>query len=936
MKELFFDTRHHAKVNRLDKHVNVRLIPSYERLEQEEATKSSENHRVFSIAYYCHTSGTSSGLPKPIAQTNFGLVGALPRFPGGDKSATFSSTPLYHGGFVDCFRAWTSGAMIWFFPEGLAPVTGDNLLSAISFAQKSSTVLIKYFSSVPYILQMLAEEEEGLETLRTMELVGVGGAALPESTGDKLVKAGVNLLSRLGSAECGFLMSSHRNYAQDQDWQYLRPVVDSSLLSFEPREDDLSELVVKSGWPFLVKTNRDDGSYATSDLFQAHPSKANAWRYHSRADAQITLANGKKFDPSPMEESLRASTKLLQDVLIFGSGKDYPGALLFPTSSNLSQRDLVQSIWPHMEKLNTDTQKHARITRQMLILVPIEGGKHPLEKSSKGTVMHRQAEERYGQIIQTAYNGSSSTKSANITDEELLPTVLGCFFQILGRKIDPNVDLYQQGVDSLSCIQIRKLIESSCLSQCGHRLPMNIIYDQGTVVELAKYLQCVRQGKTTKSMDEDTQLQLMRQLVEKYSDFRNSKTPPRAKNGKTVLLTGATGFLGAHILHLLRQDSSVQRICCLLRAQSPAAAHERVSEGLKKRAMPGLDPYKQSSTAKNKVICIPCELQSESIGLSEEDRQELINDTTIFIHSAWTVNFTLRLSSFEDQIFGTRNLLDLAEQASAKFVFISSTAAVISSTGETIPETLSDAASDASPLGYSRSKWVAEHVCAASYEHQMEKHAASVSVVNPVSIIRIGQLCGNDAGFWNTTEAYPLMLSTANLTGSLPDLANEVLNWMPGELAAQAVLDIAFSDNSVWENKADHNEPAISKEMTPVFHVLNYHSSPIWRQMLDWIACENEGRSFEIVQPSVWVKRLEAAIKVKHDNHPSQALLGLWKDTYSREDTDKGTEEGELTPPQFEVATSYMVSKTMREMQPLSRGRVLRMWRWIQEHVGGA
>lgn len=935
MKELFFDTQHHTKVDRLDKHINARLIPSYEPLKQEEVAKSSEDPRVSSIAYYCHTSGTSSGLPKPIAQTNFGLVGALPRFPGGDKPATFSSTPLYHGGFVDCFRAWTSGAMIWFFPEGLAPVTGDNLLSAINFAQKSCNVPIKYFSSVPYVLQMLAQEEKGLELLQTMELVGVGGAALPESIGDKLVKAGVNLLSRLGSAECGFLMSSHRNYAQDQDWQYLRPVIDPSLLSFEPREDGLSELVVKPDWPFLIKTNREDGSYATSDLFQPHPSKPSAWRYHSRADAQITLANGKKFDPSPMEESLRASTKLLQDVLIFGSGKDYPGALLFPTSGNVSQQDFIQSVWPHMEKLNTDTQSHARITRQMLILVPIEEGKQPLEKSSKGTVMRRPAEERYGHVIEAAYDGSAPTNSANITDEELLPTVLDCFFQILGREIDPNADLYQQGVDSLSCIQVRKLIESSCIPQHEFRLPMNVIYDQGTVAELVKYLHCVRQGKITNTMDDDSQLQLMRQLVGKYSDFKNSSTPSRTKHGKAILVTGATGFLGAHIVHLLRQDPSVRKIYCLLRAKSPATAHERVSEGLRKRGMPALEAYEQLSGSK-KVVCIPCELQSESLGLSEEDRQELVNDATIFIHSAWTVNFTLRLSSFEDQILGTRNLLDLAEQASARFVFISSTAAVTSSTSKMIPERISEAASDASPLGYSRSKWVAEHVCAAAYEHRMENHAANVRQVDPVSIVRIGQLCGNDAGFWNTTEAYPLMLSTANLTGSLPDLANEVLNWMPGELAAQAVLDIAFSDNCVWENRADHEALAISKEKAPVFHVLNHHCSPTWQQMLDWIACGTEGRSFEIVQPSVWVKQLEVAIKDKHNNHPAQALLGLWKDTYNQEDANKTTEGEKVTPLQFDVATSCMVSKTMREMQPLSRGRVLRMWKWIQEHVGSA
>ncbi|PHH91700.1 hypothetical protein CDD83_10617 [Cordyceps sp. RAO-2017] len=366
--------------------IRIVNIPSYHRCQASPRTSGrlhvAKRPRVPPIAYFCHTSGTSSGLPKPIAQMHFGVVGALPRFCQRHEPATFSTTPLYHGGLADCLRAWTSGALIWLFPEGLAPVTTANLLEAVRYARSRCAVPIRYFSSVPYVAQRLAEEDAGIKLLRSMDLVGVGGAAVPAAVGDRLIDAGVNLLSRFGSAECGFVMSSHRDYARDREWQYLRPLGGPGLLAFEPRGDGLSELVVKPGWPSMVKTNRGDGSYATSDLFEPHCSRPNSWRYHSRADAQITLVNGKKFDPSPLEAAISASTPLVRDVLIFGAGHDYPGILLFTTRSDLPPRDVTNSVWPEIDRLNAGSQSHARITKSMLVVVPVRDDQAPLDKST--------------------------------------------------------------------------------------------------------------------------------------------------------------------------------------------------------------------------------------------------------------------------------------------------------------------------------------------------------------------------------------------------------------------------------------------------------------------------------------------------------------------------------------------------------------------------
>ena len=265
------------------------------------------------IAYLHHTSGTSSGVPKPIPQTHRAAVGVLPILDG-RQAATFTTTPLYHGGIADLFRAWTSNALIWLFPGKELPITAVNVCRcldiAMELAQRGSCPTVRYFSSVPYILQMMGTHEEGLKHLKGMDIVGVGGAALPSEVGNMLVEQGVHLISRFGSAECGFLMSSHREYSKDKEWEYLRSASSGEFLQFEAREDGLSELVVHQGWPHLAKRNREDGSYATSDLFMPHPSIPDAWRYHSRSDSQLTLITGKKFDPAPLEDAIKASSPL--------------------------------------------------------------------------------------------------------------------------------------------------------------------------------------------------------------------------------------------------------------------------------------------------------------------------------------------------------------------------------------------------------------------------------------------------------------------------------------------------------------------------------------------------------------------------------------------------------------------------------------------------
>ncbi len=913
-----------------------------------------------SIAYYHHTSGTSSGRPKPISISNDGAVGVLPKLDQDCNSATFTTTPLYHGGPADCFRAWTSGALIWLFP-GDVPVTALNVRKAFAdgpfrwspthpFSEQRDYAEVAYFSCVPRVLEMLASNQETLEILQAVDLVGVGGAALPQQIGDSLVKSGVQLVSRYGSAECGFLMSSHRDYGSDKGWRFLRNKTPSAL-QFEARDDGLAELVVHPEWPFMAKTTRDDGSFETSDVFQPHETTQDAWRYHSRSDSQLTLVTGKKFDPAPLEDALLASDAgrtLFQDVLIFGTGRPFPGAILFRSSGadDLTREQLLGTIWPDVNALNADGPPHTRLAATMLVFMPSSSS--PLERSSKGTILRNKAERRYSAEIDKAYANVDDYPSEEYVDDDDIPSAISKIIQEEAgdkcQNIPQDADLFNAGVDSMACQHIRTRLQSKITSRSEQQLPLEVVYDCRTIGKLSHYLVNFRRGKSSKPEDE---ISMMEELVSAFSQFLHNTTKQGAERKfkkEVVVLTGATGTLGAHVLNTLRFSGQVEEIHCLVRASSPEAAVERVSKALSVRSFA---PIADSAA---KIVCLPCKLFERSyLGLSPVTHRILAESATTIIHAAWTVNFSMRLSSLaKDNIAGLRNLLELALSSPntipPRFVFCSSTASVLGSDPPRfIAEEVSKDPQNSSSLGYSRSKWVAEAIC--------ERAHQTTRLRDQISILRIGQLCGDGQnGMWSVTEAWPLMLSSLRVTGCLPDL-DERIDWLRVDIAAQAVVQIAIPDQQRNVNK-DRGE-SDSRAAAPqdhgqhepdgcqVYHLVNPNCDPSWSKLLYWLKRLEPG--FEIVSPSEWVRKLES-LTGDRAKHPSRKLLGMWKNAYSAENSRPSEswrtasfstlrEEDMVRPYIFEMDKTKRAAPVMEEIAPIDEAFFKKMWDWIQNEM---
>ena len=219
-------------------------------------------------------------------------------------------------------------------------------------------------------------------------------------------------------------------------------------------------------------------------------------------------------------------------------------------------------------------------------------------------------------------------------------------------------------------------------------------------------------------------------------------------------------------------------------------------------------------------------------------------------------------------------------------------------------EEISTDPTHATPLGYSRSKWVTEAILSRAQHAHPEL---------PVQILRIGQLSGDSVhGIWNNAEAWPLMLGSVLATGCLPDL-KQSLDWLPVDVAASGVIELAHSTHSIGENK---------RQEATVYHVANTHEDVTWQHALEWM--KGFGEDFEVVPPSTWVERLAKLEENKGaKGHPALRLLGLWREAYA-----KG--EKVVEKPRFDVSKAREVSEALRNVGTMDESYFRRLWEWVR------
>ncbi|KAL5334813.1 hypothetical protein BJX70DRAFT_391121 [Aspergillus crustosus] len=661
----------------------------------------------------------------------------------------------------------------------------------------ASLPLTESFHGVPYVLKLLSEVSGGVEALAKCQQVLFGGSSCPDDLSDYLVDNGVRLISHYGAictdawnwTKLGQLMTSDRP-VDDKFWSYVRPMKGSlPYLRMEELEDGSYECIALEGLPAKVSFNCDDppNSFRTRDTFLKHPSLPNAWKYLDRNDDRVTLINGEKVFPVPIEHRIRQS-KYMKDNLVFGVGKSIPGLLIVPS--------VVCQDMAYNEILDV-------ISRETVIILPV-GCEYPA--THKGTMIRNRTYKQFDHLIETASqrleNGDSSAgEKLQLSAVDLDQYLLTLFRTELGHTdLGLSSEFFEAGVDSLQAIKARGIIRQQ-IDIGSTELGNNVIFDFVSIKKLAHHPSALRTG------------------------------------------------------HQHWRCNSVKKVYCVVRATSSSNALDRV-----------LQTWLQG--------LYPC-LGFEDLGIPSLVLSELRTSLTKVIQSAWAANFTLGVRSFEAQhIKGIHNLVKLCLSSSRNtpaklFYFCSSISAAA---GTPLPATIAEAPTPelahAQDMGYARSKSVAERT--------VQSAAEQTGMI--VKVLKVDQIVGDTVtGNWNSTEAIPLMLQTAQTLKALPAL-DETPSWLPIDVVAEAILALTrLNDTPVSSTAALRR---FSHDSKTVYHVQKAETFNWTEDLLP--ASIKVGLDFEILPKKRWVQRLREGEQDPMKN-PAVKLLDFFVEKYDND-----------------------------------------------------
>lgn len=297
-------------------------------------------------------------------------------------------------------------------------------------------------------------------------------------------------------------------------------------------------------------------------------------------------------------------------------------------------------------------------------------------------------------------------------------------------------------------------------------------------------------------------------------DIRPGDGPRVSGTPDRILLTGATGFVGIHLLAELLTSTGAE-VVCTVRAASPAEATARIHQALETHLIHLPDAARQRITA------IPVDLAHARLGLDEALFAELARTCGAIFHNAATVSImreyaTLRAANTES----TRDLLRMAVVRSTPLHFVS-TLSVAPPLG-LAPE-VPEAFLPPHPglrYGYQQSKWAAERLLEQAAERGL-----------PVTVHRLGRVVGPYAtGYVNERDFLWSVLRTGVPAGIVPDLFEEE-TWTPVDHVAQAVVHLCLGQPAPGATVFNHAAGELVR-LGDVYDWLGEYGYPLRRMPL--------------------------------------------------------------------------------------------------------
>jgi amino acid adenylation domain-containing protein/thioester reductase-like protein len=339
---------------------------------------------------------------------------------------------------------------------------------------------------------------------------------------------------------------------------------------------------------------------------------------------------------------------------------------------------------------------------------------------------------------------------------------------------------------------------------------------------------------------------------------------------RTVLLTGATGFVGRYlVLELLEQMARVGgTLICLVRGPSDDEARRRLEAGFDSGDPDLLAHFQELAAAHLDVIA--GDKGEPDMGLHQQTWQRLADTVDLIVDSAAVVNAVVPYSElFVPNVVGTAELIRIALTTKRKSYAFVSTATV----GAQIePSAFTEDADirvisptrtidDGLAIGYGNSKWAGEVLL----------REANEKCVLPVAVFRCDMIMADAtyAGQLNVSDTVTRMVLSIVATGLAPrsfyaldpngDRQRAHFDGLPVEFVAEAIATLGSRLIDGFQT----------------YHVMNPHDDGCGLdEYVDWLV--EAGYPIRRIDDfGEWLQRLETGLHALPDRQRQHSVLPL-------------------------------------------------------------
>ncbi|WP_123029140.1 carboxylic acid reductase [Mycolicibacterium stellerae] len=632
----------------------------------------------------------------------------------------------------------------------------------------------------------------------------------------------------------------------------------------------------------------DDGYYRTGDIVaETGPDQLV---YLDRRNNVLKLSQGEFVAVSKLEAAF-GDSPLVRQIYVYGnSARSYLLAVVVPTTEALARYDTSELKTVVGESLQ-DVAKAAElqsyeIPRDFLV----EETPFTLENgllTGIRKLARPKLKEHYGDRLEQLYAELAKGQADELRalrqgggDGPVRDTVIRAAGALLGAATadvaadDHFTDL---GGDSLSALTFANLLHEIF----DIEVPVGVIVSPASdLAAIATYIETERRPGTKRPTFASvhglgaTEVHAADLTLDKFIDAETlaaaRSLPGPSAEVRTVLLTGATGFLGRYLAleWLQRMDLVGGKVICLVRATDDDSARGRLDTIFDSGDPELLRLYR--GLAADHLEVIAGDKGEANLGLDQDTWQRLADTVDLIVDPAALVNHVLPYDQlFGPNALGTAELIRIAVTTRIKpFVYVSTIGVGAGIEPGRFTEDADIRAisatrnvDDSYANGYANSKWAGEVLLREAHD----------LCGLPVSVFRCDMILADTtyAGQLNLPDMFTRMMLSLVATGIAPSSFYELdagghrprahYDGLPVEFIAEAISTIGAGVVDGFET----------------YHVMNPYDDGIGLdEFVDWLIAA--GYPIQRVGDyAVWLKRFETAIRALPERQRQASLLPL-------------------------------------------------------------